>query len=75
MGDSTPLKKILRAKEVAGDVPVLIGSGLDMSNVKHLFPSSDGAIVGASLKYKGIIEGPVSQDRSDNLMKAVRHLR
>jgi uncharacterized protein len=38
------------AKRGAGDVPVLVGSGLDRSNARELLAVADGAIVGTSLK-------------------------
>jgi hypothetical protein len=74
-GEKTPIDRILRAKKVAGNVPVFIGSGFDAKNAKELLPKADGAIVGTSLKEGGITENPVSEQRVRGLMEVVRALR
>lgn len=43
-------------KRVAGDLPVLIGSGLNHSNIARLWPVIDGAIVGTSIKTGNLVD-------------------
>ncbi len=56
----------------AGDLPVLIGSGLTTENAGALMPHADGAIVGTALRSG---RGPfdrVVQDQVGRLVRAVR---
>ena len=43
-------------REAAGDLPVLIGSGLTADNAAELLSACDGAIVGTALMQNGIVE-------------------
>lgn len=74
-GKRTPLEKIVRVKKVCPNTPVVIGSGLNEGNVGELLPYADGAIVGTSLKYYGVTENPVEQERVEKLMDAVYQIR
>ncbi len=49
-GDPPDVATIRQAKSGAGEVPVLIGSGLTAANARELLQPADGAIVGTSLK-------------------------
>ena len=42
---------------------VLVGSGLNESNVHRILEHADGAIVGTSLKKEGVVTKPVDPDR------------
>ena len=42
---------------------VLVGSGINESNVWRILEHADGAIVGTSLKREGIVANPVDPDR------------
>lgn len=55
-GDPPALEAVEEAKKGAGAVPVLVGSGLDLSNVRALLSVADGAIVGTSLLRDGAID-------------------
>ena len=44
------------AREGAGAVPVLVGSGLDDGNARRLMAAADGAIVGTSLKTGDVVD-------------------
>jgi membrane complex biogenesis BtpA family protein len=72
--DAPDLEKVREAKALAGDTPVLLGSGTDESNVAAFFSVADGAIVGTSLKVDGRCENPVDVDRVRRLVERARTL-
>ncbi|HXV59859.1 MAG TPA: BtpA/SgcQ family protein [Vicinamibacteria bacterium] len=49
-GEPPSVPDLEESKQGAGDLPVLVGSGLDLSNVGELLRVADGAVVGTSLK-------------------------
>jgi len=52
-GKETPLDKIKNFREILGDFPLIVGAGMDTSNLVEQLSIADGAIVGSSLKpYK-----------------------
>ena len=61
---------LLAARE--GPLPILIGSGLDPMNAGRLFPLSDGAIVGTSLRSGRQASDRVVLSQVRSLMQAVR---
>jgi uncharacterized protein len=71
-GDAPDLEKVREAKALAGDTPVLLGSGTDESNVAAFLGIADGAIVGTSLKVDGLCENPVDVDRVRRLVERAR---
>ena len=46
---------------------VLVGSGVDESNIWRVLEHADGAIVGTSLKVDGIVSNPVDSGRVERL--------
>jgi len=56
-------ERVRAARAAAGDVPVLIGSGLDERNARELLAHATGAIVGTSLKFDGRVGNPVDPAR------------
>jgi membrane complex biogenesis BtpA family protein len=60
---------------VNGSVPVMVNTGLRRETVADLLPSSDGAVVGTSLKYDGVTWNPVDPARVLALMDTVRAVR
>jgi len=52
-GQSPDLNELEKVRKAIGSFPVLIGSGVDKSNIKDLFEYANGTIVSTSLK-KGI---------------------
>lgn len=74
-GFPTPTRDVRAVKEVLPDVPVLVGSGLNVDTVEELFRFADGAIVGTSLKVGGKSENPVDPKRVQELMAAVAKAR
>ncbi len=71
-GDAPDLEKVRRTKELAGDCPVLLGSGTDEHNIADFLRYADGAIVGTSLKVGGIAENPVDVKRVRRYMTVAR---
>jgi membrane complex biogenesis BtpA family protein len=59
------------ARQGAGTVPVLVGSGLNESNAAELMAAADGAIVGTSLKAGAAIDA----EKVRRLMDRVRAAR
>jgi predicted TIM-barrel enzyme len=51
-GKETPKDKVEKFKEIIGDSPLIIGSGMNISNV-DLLNIANGAIVGSSFKPNG----------------------
>lgn len=56
-----------KAKRAAGDIPVLIGSGLNVENATSLLKHVDGAIVGTSIKRGNNVDFK----KANNLAKIV----
>lgn len=71
-GDAPDLDKIRTAKHLAGDRPVLIGSGATEANVGAFLGVADGVIVGSSIKVDGRIEEPVDTARVRRFVEAAR---
>jgi uncharacterized protein len=71
-GDAPDLEKVRGAKALAGDLPVLIGSGATEENVGAFLGVADGVIVGSSIKADGRIEEPVDVSRVRGFVEAAR---
>jgi membrane complex biogenesis BtpA family protein len=71
-GDAPDLGKVEEAKRLAGDRPVLIGSGATEENVAAFLGVADGIIVGSSIKEGGKIENPVDAGRVSRFVRAAR---
>lgn len=55
----------------AGDTPVILGSGVNASNISDFKSQAWGFIVGTSLKKDGRVENPVDVRRVKELMKVL----
>ena len=71
-GDAPDLAKVREAKRLAGDRPVMIGSGATEENVAAFLGVADGVIVGSSIKEGGRIENPVDAARVRRFVEAAR---
>lgn len=71
-GDAPDLAKVREAKALAGDRPLLLGSGVTEHNVADFLGAADGIIVGSSLKVDGVCENPVAVSRVRRLVTAAR---
>ena len=69
--------RIEDAREVRAHcrLPLVLGSGVDETNVADFYPAADGFIVGSYFKADGHWTGPVDAARIERLMNVVRKLR
>lgn len=74
-GDAPDLAKVREAKALAGDRPLLIGSGATEANVAAFLEVADGVIVGSSIKEAGQCENPVDVERMRRFVQAARRAR
>ena len=70
-GQATPLDVVTQVKQVAG-IPVVVGSGTTLANVKGVLRVADGAIVGSALKFGGKAENEVSLEAARAFMASAR---
>ena len=73
-GKAAPLQEVDAAR-AAVDVPVLVGSGTTIDNLKETMSRAQGAIVGSALKEDGSAPNPVSPENAQKFMDRVRVLR
>lgn len=71
-GRSASLAHLSEVKNVAGDTPVLVGSGVDADNVRNWISLADGLIVGSALKEHGDVHAPVSREAVRRFVDALR---
>lgn len=67
-GGTAELSELSIIKEAAS-LPVIVGSGVSVENVKQILEIADGAIVASSLKEGGEWWNPVSVDRVKRLLE------
>ena len=65
--------RVAEVVELAGNCPVLIGSGVDESNVARLLGLASGLIVGTSVKEGGRTTGAVDRARAQSLVAEARN--
>jgi predicted TIM-barrel enzyme len=71
-GDAPDLEKVREARALAGDRPLLLGSGTTEQNIAAFMEVADGAIVGSSVKQEGVNENPVDRERVRRFVRAAR---
>lgn len=71
-GDAPDIAKVREAKALAGDRPLLVGSGADERNAAAFLDVADGVIVGTSLKHGGECANPVDPERVRRFVAAAR---
>ncbi len=69
-GQPIDLEELKRVKKSV-EIPVMAGSGVDLSNIQKIIETADGVIVGTYLKEDGVVTNPVSSERVKNLMKKI----
>ncbi|MBX0330674.1 BtpA/SgcQ family protein [Oscillochloris sp. ZM17-4] len=69
-GDAPDLAKVRSARSLAGDTPILLGSGTDVGNIAAFMEVADGVIVGSSIKEGGEIANPVDVERVRRFVSA-----
>ncbi|MCL4514479.1 MAG: BtpA/SgcQ family protein [Firmicutes bacterium] len=73
-GDPTSLSEVSEIKANT-QLPVLIGSGTNETNVAELLSVADGVIIASSLKKDGVWWNPVDKDRVSRFMELVEKIR
>jgi len=74
-GNAPDLEKMAKAKELAKERPILIGSGATAKNIADFLKYADGAIVGFGLKDEGHPERPVNLEKVRQFMESVERAR
>lgn len=57
------------------EIPVIIGSGIDVENIQEYWDFADAFIVGSSLKKEGNWENEVDRYRVEKLMQKIKQLK
>lgn len=71
-GKSPSVDDVREMKRMAGDVPVIVGSGVNERTVLDYIGVSDGAIIGSSFKQDGKVLNPIDQARVEQLMARLK---
>lgn len=74
-GAPTDTSTLMRVKEVVGDTPVVVNTGMKAENAGQQLSVADAAVVGSFFKKGGIFEEEVQIERVRELMAAVGDLR
>jgi hypothetical protein len=60
------------ARQAVPDRLLLVGSGVEASNARELLAHADGAIIGTSLKYGGLVANRIDAERVKRLAQVIR---
>jgi membrane complex biogenesis BtpA family protein len=71
-GQAAELADVERVRRACPQAKLLLGSGVNVGNVKNYLRFADGVIVGSSLKRDGKLANPVDSKRVAALVKAMR---
>lgn len=71
-GKSPSVDDVKEMKRMAGDIPVIVGSGVNAKTVRDYIEVSNGAIIGSSFKKDGKVFNPIDQARVENLMAQLK---
>ncbi len=74
-GIETPLEDLRSFREAMGDYPLIVGAGVNPSNVYDQLKVVDGAIVGSSFKPNGDTRKKVERDLVQQVMEVVERVR
>lgn len=69
-GRAADVGELQRVAALAGKAPVLLGSGVNATNLRDFNPQADGFIVGSSLKIDGKASNAVDPSRAKAFMAA-----
>ncbi len=73
-GRAPSIEDVKKIKQ-ATNAPVIVGSGVNASNIKNFLKIADGFFVGTYFKRNGKIENEVDVERVRKLMKIVEEFR
>ena len=71
-GKSPSVEDVAEMKKIAGDIPVVVGSGVNEKTVCDYMAVSDGAIIGSSFKENGNVMNPIDEQRVRSLMQKLK---
>lgn len=71
-GQAADIEDVERVRRACPKTKLLLGSGVNVANVKNYLRFADGVIVGSSLKRDGKLANPVDAKRVAVLAKAMR---
>ena len=67
-GKSPSVDDVKEMKAIAGNVPVIVGSGVNEKTVNDYLAVADGAIIGSSFKVDGNVMNAIDENRVRSLM-------
>ena len=73
-GKAADIGDVERVRQACPHAKILLGSGVNVGNVKSFLQVADGVIVGSSLKRDGKLSNPVDAKRVAALAKAVEKI-
>jgi membrane complex biogenesis BtpA family protein len=73
-GKAADLDDVRRVRAACPHAKILLGSGVNVQNVRNFLKIADGAIVGSSLKRDGKLANPVDAKRVAALVKTVEKI-
>lgn len=71
-GQQASPSQLAEVKQVSGETPVLVGSGVTVDNIQTWASLADGFIVGTSLKLRQVPDQPVDPDAVKRFVDALR---
>jgi hypothetical protein len=74
-GIETPIEKLKQFRKLLGNYSLIVGAGVNLSNVCEQLRIADGAIIGSYFKPDGDTHLPVDRGKVKSLMYVVRELR
>jgi hypothetical protein len=74
-GSSTDNQVLTKVKNAAGNVPVIVNTGMRAENAAEQLSVADAAVVGTFFKKDGVFENEADSTRVAELMSAVKALR
>ena len=70
-GQNPTIEDVRQVKEMAGSMPVIVGSGINSQNAAEYLAVSNGVIVGSSLNFDGNVNKRVDAERVAELVKSL----
>jgi len=74
-GSETPMQKIKEFRNIMGEYPLIIGAGLNPSNVVEQLSIADGGIVGSCFKPYGRTQEKIERSLVKEFMDEVKKIR
>lgn len=74
-GIETPIEKLIKFKRILGDYPLVIGAGVNNSNVHEQLKVANAAIIGSYFKINNNTYNQVDRSKVKDLMYIVQEIR